>query len=706
MEQIQIDEIRLWHKTFKEEGELFEIRILGDKTYSAYFDDVEKAIIALSSNDFYNTQNIYYTINPILPACRSRKQYNNFIQVRGDATSKNDIERRRWIAIDVDAERPSGVSSTDEEKKKAHLKAVEVFKFLNNENITSIYVCDSSSGYHMMIPFNAENTKESEDAIKKFLETLSRLFTDNFVKIDKVLFDANRILRLEGSYGRKGLNTQERPHRLCKLLKSPEDVQSVTLEEIMAITAKYEVKFERKETPSYNRFNSNENFSLKEFIDKHGIKISKTISNADGVKYVLEECCFDHSHKSPDAALFELPNGAIAFKCFHDSCSSHTWQDVRLLYEPDAYNDPMPTPYNNKGYNKPAYNTPKKEAKIKEELPELGKKWFRMKDIPKVDLNSLVSLKTGFRELDFKIVGLTLGEVSLLSGSNSSGKSSWLNTLILNIVNSGHKVALWSGELIPGVLKTWIQMVAAGRNNLLESQKNLGKYYVNPSVVNRIDEWLDDKFFLYNNNYGARWQQIFNDMKTMVDYGVELLILDNLFSLDIDIFDGDKNNKQKELILQICSFAKKNNIHLILVCHPRKQTDFLRKDSISGTADLTNAADNVFIIHRVNMDFEKRGEEFFGKDKIFQYKRYGNVIEVAKNRMYGVVDHLCGMYYDIPSRRFMNEEDECMHYGWELPPTPVSIPMEEIQNHSFNGYQQDREEITDDIFKERDHVPF
>lgn len=63
-------------------------------------------------------------------------------------------------------------------------------------------------------------------------------------------------------------------------------------------------------------------------------------------------------------------------------------------------------------------------------------------------------------------------------------------------------------------------------------------------------------------------------MKEMVDNGVELLILDNLFTLDIDLFDGDRNNKQKELILQICEFSKKNNIHLILVCHPRKQVDF------------------------------------------------------------------------------------------------------------------------------------
>lgn len=708
MDTEQIEQLHLWHDTFKESGELFEIRILGDKTYSGYFDDIEKAITALSSNSFYFTQNIYCTINPILPAIKSRKQYGGFVQVRGsDSTSKNDIQRRRWIVIDIDCERPSGVSSTDEEKSYAYKKAIEVYRFFQSEGINDIYVCDSSSGYHLFLPIDYPNDKPHEDIIKNFLDVLSKKFTDERVKIDKVLFDANRIIRLVGTYGRKGLDTPERPHRLCRLLKKPQNRNIIEETSISAIISKYSVKFEREDSKG-GRYYNEDKFSLKDFIDSNGIKVSRVIENSDGVKYVLEQCPFDSNHKAPDSALFELPNGAIAFKCFHDSCSGHTWQEVRKLYEPNAYDKKdippsyQPIPQRNLPINPYA----KKEVKIKEELPELGKKWFRMKDIPKLDLNNIVSIKTGFHALDRSIVGLNLGEVSLLSGSNSSGKSSWLNSLMLNVVNNGHKVALWSGELVPGVLKTWIQMVAAGKRNLLESQKNMGKFYTNPSVIDRIDQWLDDKFFLYNNDYGSKWAQIFHDMKEMVDNGVELLILDNLFTLDIDIFDGDRNNKQKELILQICEFAKKQNIHLILVCHPRKQVDFLRKDSISGTADLGNAASNIFIIHRVNMDFQKRGGEFFGKDNIQGYLRYGNVLEVAKNRMYGVVDFLCGMYYDIPSRRFMNEENEDIHYGWELPPHPISSIIEPSY-HTFNGYQQESpEDMPFAPAREDEQLPF
>jgi hypothetical protein len=249
----------------------------------------------------------------------------------------------------------------------------------------------------------------------------------------------------------------------------------------------------------------------------------------------------------------------------------------------------------------------------------------------------------------------------------------------LNIINQGVGCALWSGELRPDILKTWIQMVAAGKSNLRLSNYGDGKYYVPNAIADKIDEWLDGKFFLYNNEYGNTWEQIFHDMNELLKANVKVFALDNLFSLNIDLLDGDKNNKQKELILQIKDFAKKNQVHIILVAHPRKVMSFLRKNDISGSSDLTNAVDDVFIIHRVNNDFFRAGAEFFGESEINHYRGYGNVIEVAKNRMYGVVDLMVGMQYEVESRRFKNTHDENIHYGWEINPTQGTM--------SFGGEQ-------------------
>ena len=153
-------------------------------------------------------------------------------------------------------------------------------------------------------------------------------------------------------------------------------------------------------------------------------------------------------------------------------------------------------------------------------------------------------------------------------------------------------------------------------------------------------------------------------MKELLVRGVRVFVLDNLFSLDIDIFAGDSNKNQKALIKELSDFAKQNKVIIILVSHPRKVSTFIRKTDISGSSDITNAADDVFIIHRVNQDFMRTGKDFFGATAIESYKGFGNVIEVAKNRLMGQQDLLCGMYYEIESRRFKNTNEEVINYGW------------------------------------------
>ena len=678
------NEIRKWHSVFKRNGELFEIRILGDRTWSGYFYDVEVAIKALER---FGDCNTYYTINEVKKACASREQFNCFKQVKGTATSKTDIEHRWWLAVDVDCERPSGVASTDAEKEKAHKKAQDVYVFLRDNGFSMPVICDSSSGYHLLYPIDMDNDQTSEDTIKAFLEVLSNKFTDEDVKIDRALIDSNRILRLSGSVGCKGRDSIERPHRLAKILSTPKEIVRMKREQIDAFNAKYAIKVEKTQRRQFNG-TPNEQFNLREFISKYGIKIAKEIPISEGgTKYILEECPFDSQHKAPDSALFELPNGSVAFKCFHNSCSQYDWRAFRLHFDPHAYdyeNEPRQQYYQQKAFQQKTY-PPHKKYEVKEELPELGEKWLSMSSIQKVDLSKLEHYATGFTELDKNIIGLYMSEVTILSGSNASGKSSWLNTLLLNIIQQGAKVALWSGELRPDILKTWVQMVAAGKNNLRQSTYGDGKYYVPNNIAERIDQWLDGKFFLYNNDYGAKWQQIFHDMELLLKAGVKVFALDNLFSLDIDILDGDKNSKQRELILQIKDFAKKNQVHIILVAHPRKVTTFLRKNDISGTSDLQNAVDKIFIIHRVNNDFFRAGAEFFGQSEIQRFQGYGNVVEVCKERLYGVVDLMVGMQYEIESRRFKNDVNENVQYGWEIEPTQSTMTFNEQPKQQYNA---------------------
>lgn len=144
-----------------------------------------------------------------------------------------------------------------------------------------------------------------------------------------------------------------------------------------------------------------------------------------------------------------------------------------------------------------------------------------------------------------------------------------------------------------------------------------------------------------------------------------MVIIDNMMSLDVTGIGGEKYEKQTSLVIALCELAKQYNVHIHFVAHPRKAIGFLRKTDISGTADLTNAADNVFIVHRVNRDFKQATKQDLGfKDDNILYQ-FSNVVEICKNRDLGVQDQFVGTIFEPESKRFKNSTMEVKRYGWE-----------------------------------------
>ena len=669
---MNIDEIKKTLDVFRTDNGLMEIRIFStvNKTeiYSGIFDNDESLIGEINKFDkeYYN---IYFVFNELKDAVNGLPQLNKMMRGAKTITDR-DVKFRRWLLFDFDPIREGDVhdiASNEEEFENSKETARRARRFLLSKGFKQPVVCFSGNGTHLLariddIPCN----EETDNVCKNVLKYIAMQFTDDKVDCDIKVFNRARLTKFYSSVSRKGGNTKDRPHRKSEIVVVPPVIEKTPYDVLLRLSNDFLATQASDPTPQHNSWNTAQNtpFNIDEFLSKNGLEVLKESRSYDGGrKIVLKQCPF-HPEHGKDSAIFVAPNGAITFTCFHAGCSGNDWRALRLKFNPHAYDkkEYEPRPYAAQPQAR-QYVQQKPKYTIKEESEELGKKWLSMSEIKKVDLSSIESMKTGYASLDKSIVGLNVGEVSILSGSNSSGKSSWINNLLLNVIQQGYKVALWSGELPPAILKTWIQMCAAGKQYLKPS-KIQGRYYVPNDIASRIDEWLDGRFYLYNNEYSNKWQQIFNDMNELLKIGVKLFILDNLFSLDVDIFDGDKNNKHKELILEICSFAKKNGIHILLVAHPRKTVGFLRKNDISGTADLTNAVDNVFICHRVNNDFFRAGKEFFGEKNIMLYQEFGNVIEIAKNRLYGAVDVMCGMHYEIESRRFKNTLDENIQYGW------------------------------------------
>ena len=274
-------------------------------------------------------------------------------------------------------------------------------------------------------------------------------------------------------------------------------------------------------------------------------------------------------------------------------------------------------------------------------------------------------LKSNLLKLDDRIKGFALGQLSVWSGSNASAKSTYLNQIALESINQGYNVAIYSGELIAPKLLKWIIMQAAGKRNMEYYQKK-DYWYVGEEKKQKIINWLDKKLFIYNNESGNKASQIINGIKKCIKKNnIKVVIIDNLMSMNLSDYGDNKYDTQSYFIQSLSALAKECNVHIHFVCHPRKVTSFLRKIDISGSADLTNIADNVFIMHRVNNDFKTKTKEAYKWKDNFPLYEFDNVLEVCKNRDFGIEDFFVGMYFEIESKRMLNIKNETKYYKWE-----------------------------------------
>lgn len=638
--------IRATFDIFKPEG-VIEVRSMTGYTFSGYFRDREKLVAELARHD---DKTWYFVMNEINDGCYSREQNERVLSKKGlKTTGDNEITAIKWILIDADPERATGVSSTDAEKAKAKETIKRVYKYLRQEGFSDPVVCDSGNGYHLL--YSVDMMVEDAEYTKKFLQAIDMLFSDADVKIDTGVFNPSRITKVYGTIARKGASTMERPHRASGFVYIPEEIRTNSIHLLKKV-----IKIIPEPPKPVYRNDRVETFDIDKFIADNGIRV-KYETNSGGVrKIVLEECPFDPSHKAPDSAIFVMQNGAIAFKCFHNSCSDKRWSDLRQKFDPTCYERKQEQ---NRTYQLPPRPERKPET-VKDETPH----FLRMQDIEIIDRSKIVSIKTGIDALDKKLIGMNKGELSIWSGGNGSGKSTFLSQIALESICRNFNVAMFSGELTSNRAKSWLQLQAAGRAHTKLSDNGVS-YYVPREKADAIDEWAADKLWIYNNQYGIKVNSVIDDFVRHIEqHQTDVVIIDNLMSLDLSEIRGEKYDRQTTLVLTLSEFAKKYNVHIHFVCHPRKPVGFLRKSDISGSADLTNAADNVFMMHRVNQDFLRLGGEFLGQTEIKKYEDFTNVIEIMKNRDLGVSDEFIGVYYEPESKRMLNFRQENKRFGW------------------------------------------
>ncbi|KAJ3679333.1 hypothetical protein LUZ60_017344 [Juncus effusus] len=217
-------------------------------------------------------------------------------------------------------------------------------------------------------------------------------------------------------------------------------------------------------------------------------------------------------------------------------------------------------------------------------------------------------MSTGWQSLD-KYYKVMPGELTIVSGIPNSGKSEWIDALLVNLNRSvGWKFLLCSME----------NAVKDHGRKLLE--KRIGKPFFNTENVERMNrdeleegkKWLDKSFYLIRCEEeslpSVKW--VLQLAKAAVlRYGVRGLVIDPYNELD---HQRPPNQTETEYVSQILThikrFAQHHSCHVWFVAHPRQLHNWNggapNLYDISGSAHFINKCDNGIVIHR-NRDPEK-----------------------------------------------------------------------------------------------------
>ena len=280
-------------------------------------------------------------------------------------------------------------------------------------------------------------------------------------------------------------------------------------------------------------------------------------------------------------------------------------------------------------------------------------------DVKAVDLFKLPKIATGIKRVDDVLSGgFYRGQTGLLTGKRGDGKSTLASQIVANALDAGKKIFVYSGELQDYFFKRWLNLQLAGKHEVIERTEVDGtrNYYITNTTDEKISEWYRGRAYLFD-NMAVEDEELTELLdvieKAVRQYGIDLVLLDNLMSaLDVGM-SVDLYRAQSKFVDKLVKLAKRLNVVVILVAHPRKNKfSSDDTDEISGSADITNKVDIVMTYKRVN----EMGEDV-------------RKLSISKNRLTGKLatgENEIMLFYDKASKRISDINSAFTKpYAWE-----------------------------------------
>lgn len=298
-------------------------------------------------------------------------------------------------------------------------------------------------------------------------------------------------------------------------------------------------------------------------------------------------------------------------------------------------------------------------------------------DVQSVNLSELECISTGFAKLDRVINSFYFGTLIILTGKRGEGKSTLASQFAVNALDQGYFVFCYSGELSDWNVKIWSELQMAGRKNILkiEGPNRTIDYQLKGGIEQQLESWYSGRMWIFDNNPFVNPEtgeveagDVLKVMEeTIQQYGVRFAVLDNLMTA-IDLDDGrDLYVAQTGFVRRLTVIAKRYNVIILLVVHPRKESSASQgftNDDVAGSSNITNLADVILKYSRPPKPPSKGKDD---EEDEYDPDTMDRIISVHKNRYNGrILSKGFKAYFEPESRRISDTYGSFdWSYGWE-----------------------------------------
>jgi hypothetical protein len=317
-------------------GEVREVRALDHvpasgygqpSTASGYFTDPDALVRELQGMG--GASGVYVTQNPVDPDLLARSN-NRLKRKARHTTADGDVARYAHLTVDCDPARKAGISATDAELARALARRDAVATFLTAELGWPAPVVElaSGNGGHATWRIDLAADEDGRALVESALQTLAALFGADDVSIDTTLANPSRIVKLAGTVAGKGDSLPHRPHRVAHGTFAP-DAGVVSEAQLRALVAL--MPEGKPDSPSGRTVRAGggngASYDVPGLLRAAGIVFTEH-TRGEFTAYRLD-CCLTSDAHNDGAAILQFVEGAVAYRCHHNSCAGKGWQDVK-----------------------------------------------------------------------------------------------------------------------------------------------------------------------------------------------------------------------------------------------------------------------------------------------------------------------------------------------------------------------------------------